>query len=194
MKTKTPKPISSFPKNTHPIITAYFEFTHLKQLYRQGWLHKGIPTERCESVAEHSFGVAVIGMFLVETYFPDLDLLKVLRMSLIHDFGEVYAGDFTPEDGISLEQKHQLEKESISQIFSQIPSGDDYLRLWEEFEKGLSPESRFVRQIDKLEMALQARAYKQQGFKDLWDFYQSASAAISDPRLNVILEELQQLV
>jgi putative hydrolase of HD superfamily len=165
----------------------------LKQLYRQGWLHKNIPEERCESVAEHSFGVAVLGMLLAEAYYPDLDLLKILRMSLIHDFGEVYAGDFIPGDGISLEHKHQLEKESIIQIFSQIKNREDYLYLWEEFEGGVSPEAQFVRQIDKLEMALQASAYEHQGFGDLLDFYKSASKAISDPELSAILDELQLL-
>jgi len=193
MKTKTSKPIPNFPDHTHPMIAAYYEFAHLKQLFRQGWLRKNIPEERCESVAEHTFGVTVIGMLLAEAYFPDLDLLKILRMSLVHDFGEVYAGDFIPEDSISLMHKHQLEKNSITRIFSRIPNGEDYVRLWEEFEDGDSPEARFVRQIDKLEMALQASAYEHQGFGDLQDFYESASQAISDPELNTILEKLPQL-
>lgn len=76
-------------KDVNTIIRAYFEFNHLKQLFRQGWLERGIPRERCESVAEHSFGVALLTLFLAETYYPHLDLSKLLRMALIHDFGEI---------------------------------------------------------------------------------------------------------
>ncbi len=159
MKTKAPHPISSLQNNTYPIIRAYFEFVHLKQLYRQGWLARGIPAERCESVAEHTLGVAVTAMFLADSHFPELDSLKVLRMALIHDFGEVYAGDIIPGDAIAPEEKHQLEKDAVTQIFEGLPNGDVYLHLWEEFESGASPEARFVRQIDKLEMALQASVY-----------------------------------
>ena len=93
------KPISSLPQ--------------LKQLYRQGWLKRGVPPERCESVAEHTLGVAVLVMLLADTRFPELDAQKVLRMALLHDFGEIDAGDFTPIDGISLQEKHRLEKESV---------------------------------------------------------------------------------
>lgn len=193
MKTKASRTTPSFPPNTSPILAAYFEFGHLKQLYRQGWLHKGIPAERCESVAEHSFGVAVTGMLLAESFFPEMDALKILKMSLIHDFGEVYAGDFTPAAGINLDEKHALEKESVTRIFGRLPQGDSYLALWEEFESGNSPEAQFVRQLDKLEMALQASFYEHQQLGDLADFYASAAQVISDPQLQALLAELLAL-
>ena len=190
MKTKAPQITAQVFSETSPIVSAFFEFGYLKQLFRQGWLLNGISAERCESVAEHSFGVAVIGMLLVEAYFPDMDMLKILKMSLIHDFGEVYAGDFTPAEGISPREKHQLEKESVTRIFERIPQGEIYLALWEDFESGTSPEAQLVRQLDKLEMALQASYYEHQAYGNLTDFYTSAAQHISDPRLRVILDDL----
>ena len=193
MKTKAPPPRAQRSETASPIIQAYFEFVHLKQLYRQGWLLRGIPAERCESVAEHSFGVAVIAMLLADAHFPDLDGRKVLRMALLHDFGEIYAGDIVPGAGITPEEKHQLEKESVTQVLGGLPHGQEYLALWEEFERGTSPEARFIRQIDKLEMALQASVYEHQNLGDLADFYRSAGAAISSPTLKTLLTELQEL-
>lgn len=190
MKTKAPRITAQVFSETSPIVSTFFEFGYLKQLFRQGWLLNGISAERCESVAEHSFGVAVIGMLLAEAYFPDMDMLKILKMSLIHDFGEVYAGDFTPAARISPEEKHELERESVTRIFSRLPQGEMYLALWKEFESGISPEAQLVRQLDKLEMALQASYYEHQAYGDLADFYASADQYISDPRLQAILDDL----
>jgi putative hydrolase of HD superfamily len=191
MKTKAPNPISRLQGSQSPIIHAYFEFAHLKQLYRQGWLARGVPEKSCESVAEHTFGVAVTAMLLADAYFPNLDMLKILRMALIHDFGEIYAGDIIPGDQITSEEKHTLEKEAISQIFKGLPNGENYLSLWLEFESGISPEARFVRQIDKLEMALQASVYEHLSFGKLPEFYRSAGQEISTAELQTILQELE---
>lgn len=179
--------------DVHPIIEAYFEFNHLKQLYRQGWLKRGLAPERCESVAEHTFSTAVLAYFLAQSSFPDLDLSRVIRLALLHDFGEVYAGDLTPEDRISSKEKEHLERQAIIRIFSKLPNAEAYLGLWEEYERQASPEARFVRQIDRLEMALQASVYEKQGFSGLGDFFISAQRAISDPQLVAFMEELSAM-
>ena len=83
-------------KEASAIIELYFDLCHLKQIYRQGWLQHGISPLRCESVADHSFGVAMLVMFLADQYAPELDMAKLLRLSLLHDFGEIDAGDVTP--------------------------------------------------------------------------------------------------
>ena len=193
MQTKAPNPIRYLEnKKYSAIINIFYEFTHLKQLYRQGWLLRGIPAERCESVADHTLGVAVIAMLLTEAHDQEINPLKVLQMALIHDFGEIYAGDIVPSTEID-PQKHTLEKESVSRIFEKLPNGQIYLDLWEEYEQGSSPEARFIRQIDKLEMALQASVLEHQGYGDLSDFYHSASGGISSPQLKAILTELQPI-
>ena len=119
--------------------------------------------------------------------------MKVLRMALIHDFGEVYVGDITPGDQISSKEKHQLEKKSIVRIFSKLPNGGDYIAIWEEFERSESPEAQFVRQIDKLEMALQASVYEHQEQKNLEEFFLSARSEISSLELAAIMNELEGL-
>ena len=121
-------------------IAAYFEIAHLKQLYRQGWLRRGIPRERCESVAEHTFGTALLAWWLAQAYFPDLDSVRVLRLALLHDLGEVYAGDLIPEEGVPPAEKHARELESVQKIFAKLPEGKLYLQLWLEFEEGSTPE------------------------------------------------------
>ena len=119
-----------------PVIAAYYEMAHLKQLYRQGWLRRGVPKDRCESVAEHSFSVAMLALWLADRVCAPLDVNKALRMALLHDFGEIYAGDFTPADLISEDEKSRLEEELVRQVLAKLPDGPAYIALWEEFEAG----------------------------------------------------------
>jgi putative hydrolases of HD superfamily len=194
MKTKAEVPIGKLTEAAAlPIVQVYYEFVHLKHLYRQGWLMQGIPAERCESVAEHSFGVAVLAMLLAEAFYPDLDRNKLLKMALIHDFGEVYAGDIVPESPLSLQEKHKLEKKSVTQIFERLPNGAAYLAIWAEFEEKKSPEAQFIRELDKLEMALQASVYEHQNEIELIDFFHSAEKEISTAELVAILNNLNAL-
>ncbi|MDY6898156.1 MAG: HD domain-containing protein [Cyanobacteriota bacterium] len=194
MKTKADLPINLLQgKDTLPIIEAYFEFVQLKQLYRQGWLHQGISLENCESVAEHSFCVALLALILADEYSAELDTAKVIRMALIHDLGEIYAGDFTPADNINKNDKYKLEKQSIAKVLEKLPNGLKWIALWEEYEIGESAESQFVKQLDKLEMALQASVYEHQGFTDLSAFFASANRSLSSVELKLILTKLEEL-
>jgi putative hydrolases of HD superfamily len=194
MKTKAPLPLEQLHgKQVLPLIEAYFEFNHLKQLYRQGWLLRGVLPERCESVADHIFGVAILAMLLAETHFPELDAGKVIRLALLHDFGEIYAGDITPFDGIDRAEKIRREQAGVAQVLAKLPQGERYLALWKEYEGQHSPEARFVRQIDRLEMALQASVYEGQGLGDLSEFFDYVRSFLSEPELQRILRELEGL-
>ena len=171
-------------------VRAYFELSHLKQLYRQGWLKRGISTRRCESVADHSFATALLTYWLARAEFPELDAERVLQMALMHDLGEIYVGDLTPQDQINPQSKHEQERRAVNQIFDNLPGGNTYILIWEEFEAAISPEARFVRQIDRLEMALQACLYEHQGETGLQEFFDSADLAVSDLRLRRIFDTL----
>lgn len=179
-------------RDSSALIEAYFELNQLKNLYRQGWLRRGIPTERCETVAEHVFSMAVLGWWLVDASFPELNRDAVLRMTLVHELGEIYAGDLTPADGVPAEEKHRREREGLWQVVGKLPRGAELLALWEEFEAGQTAEAKFVRQLDRLEMGFQAAVYKAQGFGDLSEFLASADAAVADPRLRAVLIELHR--
>lgn len=194
MQTKAPPPITHLQgRRTLPLIEAYFELNHLKQLFRQGWLRVGLSRERCESVAEHSFGVALLCLFLADSYFPEADATKVVRIALLHDLGEAYAGDITPHDQVSREEKLQREHDAVERILAKLPRGAEYLALWEEYEHGTSFEARLVRQVDRLEMGLQATIYEHQGAGDLSQFFASVHKALETPELKAVLAELETL-
>lgn len=177
----------------HPIIQFYFEFSHLKQLYRQGWLLRNIPKEQCESVADHSFGVAVLAYVIAEEYLPKLDASKVIRMALVHDLCEVHAGDTTPHDNISDKEKYKNESEAVKRLFSMLPKGQRYAQLWEEYESQKTPEARLVKEIDRLEMALQAAVYEKQGGYNLEEFFPYVQKRISRPEVKEILEDILRI-
>ncbi len=170
-----------------PLVRAYVQAMQLKPLYRQGWLRRGIAPEMCESVAEHTFGVAMLALFLLPL-FPHLDAATVLQMALLHDLGEAIAGDFTPQDSISPNEKHRRERDGVRAIVADVPNGETLLALWERYERNDSPEARFVRQLDRLEMAWQAFVYERLLALDLGEFFQSAATCIEDESLCALLD------
>ncbi len=180
-------------KKSDPIIEIYFQVNHLKHLLRQGWLMHGIPEDKCESVGEHSFAVALLGMLIAKKDFSGLDMEKLIKMSLIHELGEIDGGDITPYDGISKKEKHAAEEKGIRKMFADFPEGKEYLDLWLEFEENESPEAKFVKQIDQLEKAFQAGVYAKQYGKNLDEFIESARARITDKKLISFLDELKKI-
>jgi len=193
MKTKDSRPRKKLSGNSHFLIEFAFEFSHLKNLYRQGWLKKNIPEEKCESVADHSFGVAILSMIVAEEYFPDLDIAKVMKIALTHEIGEIIVGDITPHDKISKEEKHKLEETAVKEIFGGFPNPEKYISIWKEYENNQTPEAKFVKQMDRLEMALQASVYEHQKHGDLSEFYESVKGAINEPRIKEILDKIISL-
>ncbi|HEX8538412.1 MAG TPA: HD domain-containing protein, partial [Cystobacter sp.] len=75
----------------------------------------------------------------------------------------------------------------------ELPRGADYLALWEEYEQGTSFEARLVRQVDRLEMGLQATVYEHQGAGDLSQFFASVHKVLETPELQALLAELETL-
>ncbi|HOM24189.1 MAG TPA: HD domain-containing protein [Termitinemataceae bacterium] len=175
------------------ILRAFVRMMDLKGLYRQGWLKRGIPELRAESVADHSFGTALLALLLSNRLgkteeFAGLDIHRCVEMALIHELGEVYAGDITPADGISKEEKYQREREAFVRVVAGLPEADRFLALWEEFESGTSPEARFVRQLDRLEMGIQAVLLKSEGFPRMDEFIESAHRSVTQGDLQSILK------
>lgn len=198
MQQKASNPIENYPPGGgEELIRLYFEFAHLKQLYRQGWLRRGLPPQRCETVAEHTFALAVLAMLLCDRLYPQLDTLRVVRLALLHDFAEIFAGDIIPADGLPLVEKQDRERQAIRQVFAGQPQGERYLALWEEFEAGQTPEAQLVRQLDRLEMALQAAVYRADpdlgGAFDPGEFYTSARRAVQDAPLQDLLAQIEQI-
>jgi putative hydrolase of HD superfamily len=175
---------------TASVIRAYAACYELKQLLRQGWPKRGVPESRCESVAEHSFGVALLALWLAESHFPHLDAVKVLRMAVIHDLGEVDAGDITPAHGMDREEKTRRERASVVRVLSDLPNGASLIALWDEYEAQTTGEAKFVKAVDRLEMALQAAVYEHQLGSDLSEFFTSASRYLEDPAFQDLFDEV----
>ena len=88
---------------------------------------------------------------------------------------EVHAGDITPHDGVPPETKHRLEENSLDRLIASHPNSTELKGLWEEYATGRSPEARFVKACDKIDMALQATRYESiQSELELSEFLESA--------------------
>ena len=181
-------PVAFGPDPEEALLRSYLRVLALKRLYRQGWLKRGVPEERCESVADHSFGTAVLAPLIAgREPFEDADPGRTCRMALAHELGEVYAGDITPVDGVSKEEKYRLERESLLRVLEGAPGADEILALWEEFEEGSSPEARLLRRLDRLEMGVQAAVYRAEGFPRMGEFLESARKAVGEGLLGEVL-------
>ena len=161
-----------------PLLTAL----RLKHVPREGWKLRGLSD--VESVAAHSWGVA----WLVLLYLPDnLCLERALRYAVIHDLAESTVGDITPHDGISREEKHLREEHALRELFAQL-NRPDLLQSWLDYEAQADPEAQFVRQLDRLDMGLQAIQYAERELNPT-EFIASALDAIHTPRLQALLKQ-----
>jgi len=188
MEKKNSKLVLENKKNE--ILEVFFEIQSLKNLFRQGWLKSGIDKKFCESVADHSFSTTMLAWLIADEHLPELDIIKVLKYSLIHEIGEIYAGDITPNDNVSDATKYELEIASVKKVFSKLKHGDKYIKLWEEFENAENKEAKFIKQIDRLEMALQAHFYEDKLDLNLEDFKDSAKQVLTDEILIKLLKDL----
>lgn len=163
----------------------------LKDIHRTGWI--GMVPEP-ESVADHCFGVAVLAM----TYAPrlGLDAHKCLQLALVHDMAEAEVGDIVSATwGKELgnrPDKEAKEQAAAAHIFSLV---DDLpmAELFEEYHRQETPESRLVRQLDKVEVFLQALSYELRTGRDLEEFYVTAARFIEEPALLELIQEIQGL-
>lgn len=161
------------------------EATRLKELDRAGWLRVGVT--RPESVAAHSWGISLLALVLCP---PQLNRERVLTLAALHDLPELRVGDLTPHDGVSREEKARREDEAARALLADHP---DLLAVWQEYDRGDSPEARFVHALDKLDMAIQALRYAESG-ADTREFVDSARRALAahaeHAELSALLERL----
>ena len=163
---------------------------NLKNIARQGWIDK-LSIENPESVADHSYSMAIMGMVISD--LENYDSEKILKMILLHDLAESKIGDYTPNQ-ISKENKVKIENNAYDEIISTLPNTIklQYGEIWEEYQKQESPESKIVYQIDKLEMVLQAKMYQKKGAptEAVVSFFKSAESEIIHPKLKEIFTKI----
>ncbi len=163
---------------------------NLKKISRQGWIDK-VSLKNPESVADHSYSMAIMGMVIsdLENYNSE----KIIKMILLHDLSESKIGDYTPSQ-VNKEKKNKLENDAFNEITKNLPDliKSQYLQIWQEYQENNSPESKIVHQIDKLEMALQAKIYEKSGHskEKLESFFESAKIDITDPKLKELFTKI----
>ena len=144
-------------------------------------------------MADHSYSMAIMGMVIsdLENYNSE----KILKMILLHDLAESKIGDYTPNQ-ISKENKIKIENNAYDEIINSLPDAIklQYGQIWEEYQKQESPESKIVHQIDKLEMALQAKMYQNEGLpkETIESFFKSAENEITHPKLKELFNQIIQ--
>jgi putative hydrolase of HD superfamily len=103
---------------------------------------------------EHSYRVAMLCWMLIDEYKFKLDINKVIRYALVHDFPEVYAGDISLYVNYSQQDKEKREAKAIEKLIKEFPKQKSMWRDLQDYEKRKSPESRFVYLVEKLEPIL----------------------------------------
>ena len=165
------------------MIDALIEAYQLKALARAGWKRVGIPSP--ETVASHSWGISVLALALAP---PDLNRERLLSYAAIHDLPECMAGDITPHDGVTAAEKHRRELQAMSHL-AQAGLPQHLQSIWLAYEAQQDEEARFVRQLDKLDMALQALLYAP--VAEVGEFIDSAERGVQDPQLVKVLQEIR---
>lgn len=129
------------------------EIEKLKIVYRQNGT---IGNKRQENSAEHSWHIAIMAFVLAE-YFPKkVDIFKVVKMLLVHDIVEVYAGDTFLYDEKKRDDAKEIEKKAAKKIFSLLPEeqAEDFYTTWLEFEENITKEAEFAKILDNLQPIL----------------------------------------
>ena len=163
----------------------------LKDQPRRGWVRVSPP--RVESVADHSWGVALLALVAAEAR-PELARARLLELALTHDLAEAVVGDLVPGEYAHKGEKTMRERAALEQMVEALPVAlrGRLLARFEELASDASPEARLVHELDKLEMAVQAERYEKQGIAAhaLAEFRASAEAGVRDVALRAAIERL----
>lgn len=130
-----------------------FEIDKVKDIFRQSLVVNG---KREENDAEHSWHMALVALTIKEYFQGEVNLERSLKMILIHDLVEIYAGD-TPAFGEVRPDKADDELKAAVKLFSLLPDDqkDEFLNLWLEFEECESNEAKFANACDRYQGFMQ---------------------------------------
>lgn len=198
------------------LVDFFHELGKLKGKPRRGWVINDINNP--ESIAEHTFRAAMMAWALGRK--KNLNMEKLLKMALMHDICEIYAGDTTPYDSILprnkkkraelmktwprfsnaekkrlAKEKHKREKKALEKLILKLPSDlkKEIKSLWLDYEMGLTAEGRFFRQMDRIENFLQSMEYwKKYKKPPQGPWWLWAREHFDDPILLELIEEMDQ--
>lgn len=139
-----------FPERIEKQFEFLKEIDKEKNIFRQTYLADGM---RKENDAEHAWHMALFVMVLSEYANEDIDVLKTMKIVLIHDLIEIYAGDTYAYDSKGNESKCGRELAAADRLFNILPKdqAEEFRALWDEFEENITPEARFANTMDKIQ-------------------------------------------
>lgn len=160
------------------MLSTLIELQRLKRLDRTGWTLRGLPNGT-ESVAAHSFGVAVTAMLLGDLCTAAgvlIDVEKLLRIALLHDWAETRVGDMprTATLYFGSEARKQAETAAFSDIVNPVDTNGSYANLYNDYEQRESLEARLVKAADVLDLLIQVLALERAGARGLDEFWEVA--------------------
>lgn len=129
------------------------EIDRLKSVVRQSPL---LDCSRKENSAEHSWHLAMYALILNEYASGAVNTNRVIQMLLLHDIVEIDVGDFPIHGGSSAALQAEQEFKAAERLFGLLPSPqrDDYLSLWQEFERAESEDAQFAKALDRFQPLL----------------------------------------
>ena len=132
----------------------FMDFLHILENLKCGTRHGWTHTLRRESVAEHSFRLACMAL-LLSGEFPELDMDKVIKMCLIHDWGEAVTGDIPSFEKSEADEAE--ESTALAGLVAQLPQPQrgEMTALFAEMDALKTPEARVYKALDKLEAVIQ---------------------------------------
>ena len=184
------------------MLETLIELQRLKRLERTGWTLRGQPNGT-ESVAAHSFGVAVTAMLLADEIRArglSLDVERVLRLALIHDWAETRVGDMprTATNYFGSEARKKAEGNAFADIIRGAGGGESaYASLHVDYEERQSVEARLVKAADIIDLLIEAYALERAGAKGLDEFWEVAHQPdfqLPTVANNVVNEVVQSLL
>eukprot|EP00903_Cladosiphon_okamuranus_P014010 g13028.t2 len=162
----------------------------LKELKRTGWVHRGV--DKPESVSDHMYRMAMCSFLITDS---KLDRSRIMKLAVVHDLAEALAGDIAPFQKVSREEKRRLEEEGLAEICATIgrdPIALEIMQLWYEYEDCTSEEARVVKDLDKMEMIVQADEYEKGQGLDLSEFFESTNGCFTTPQVQSWDKELRE--
>jgi len=157
------------------LLSLLFAVNQLKRIPRMGWAVRGVGPADTESVAEHICGMAFTALLLAELVEEPVDRGRLLTVCLLHDLAETQILDLVPTAirYLTPTAKRRAEENALADLLADLPSGEEFQALWQEFEDGTTIEGRLARDADRLEMVIQAAAYERAGWRHLEEFWQA---------------------
>lgn len=124
----------------------------LKDTLRSGHSAGGRP----ESTAEHTWRLCLLAL-LLDRHLPGIDMLKLLRLCVVHDLGEAVSGDIPATEQAAGDGKAARERADLAMLAAPlpVPERDAILALWDEYDAARTPEAVLAKGLDKIETVLQ---------------------------------------